>query len=451
MWLLLARRQHKPIVESKGFHLSYPRPSYRFSPCFLGARKSCRACKKSYIPPYNSLSQLSAIRSIRWLLLLMPTAVRGLVAPNKKFVPGLQNGMDYVRLGDSDLEVSKVCMGTMTFGKQNTLAEGVEQLLMAHEQFGVNFVDTAEMYPVPIAADTQGATDRTVAEFLRRVGRENVVLATKVAGRSSRINWLPRRKPETLAEVSGEQILDSVEASLERLEVDKIDLLQIHWPDRYTGGLFGSPDFSEPQYESAPTPHSFEEQLEALQFVIKTGKVRYVGVSNETPYGVCEFSRLALKHPDLFPKIVSIQNSYSLVVRKDFEAGLAESCYHHNVGLLAYSPLAGGSLSGKYRTKNVPEGSRLKLFPGFMDRYIGSQNEAAVNRYCELAETNGMTPTQLALSWCYHNPNVASTIIGATSMKQLEENLKTYDRKLSDEVLEEIASIYKQYTDPTKV
>lgn len=340
----------------------------------------------------------------------------------------------------------------MTFGKQNTLEEGEEQLSRAFHEYGINFIDTAEMYPVPTEPDTQGQTDRSVARFLKTLpNRSDVVLATKVSGRSSRIDWLPRRNPKTLAEVNGEQIVDSVEASLERLETDYIDLLQIHWPDRYTGGLFGSPDFSPASYEEAPTPNSFQDQLAGLQEVVKAGKVKYVGVSNETPYGVCHMVNLAKQYPDLYPKIVSIQNSYSLVVRKDFEAGLGEACYHHKVGLLAYSPLAAGTLSGKYRNAdNVPAGSRLMLFPGFMERYLGSENEAAVNRYCELAEANGMSPATLALSWCYHNPLVASSIIGATTMEQLEENIKAYDVRLGDDVMEGIASIYKTYTDPTK-
>jgi aryl-alcohol dehydrogenase-like predicted oxidoreductase len=215
--------------------------------------------------------------------------------------------------------------------------------------------------------------------------------------------------------------------------------------------MFGSPDFTLSQYEAAPTPTEFEEQLAALQEVIRAGKVRYVGVSNETPYGVCCMVQLAKQYPDLYPKIVSIQNSYSLCVRKDFESGLAEACYHLNVGLLPYSPLAAGTLSGKYRkADSVPKGSRLTLFPGFMDRYLGSLNEQAVNAYCTIAEKHELTPTQLALSWCYHNELVASTIIGATTMDQLEENLKAYDVRLNDGIQAEIKEVYKKYTDPTK-
>ena len=248
--------------------------------------------------------------------------------------------------------------------------------------------------------------------------------------------------------------MDSVEASLERLGTDYIDLLQIHWPDRYVGGLFGQPDFDPSKYEEqhgTASPVPFEDQLAAFQELIKSGKVRYLGVSNETPFGVVTMCQLAKQFPDLYPKIVSIQNSYSLVCRKDYEAGLAEACYHHNVGLLPYSPLAGGSLTGKYRESvETPSNARLTKFPGYMERYLGSLNEEAVNAYCELAEKNDMSPAELALSWCYHNKLVASTIIGATSMEQLEENLQAYDLKLSDDILDEIGLIYKKYTDPTK-
>jgi len=366
-------------------------------------------------------------------------------------VPGLKNGMDYVQLGDSDLVVSKVCMGTMTYGEQNTLEEGVEMLNCAFDKYGINFLDTAEMYPVPTKAETQGKTDEAVKLFLQGRKREEVILATKVAGPG--IPWLPRKEPNTPSALTREQIIDSVDASLERLGVDYIDLLQIHWPDRYIGGLFGQADFLPSKYEESELePVPFKEQLAALQELVQQGKVRYIGLSNETPYGLCRYVELAKAFPDLYPKIVSIQNSYSLVVRKDYEAGLAEACYHYNVGLLPYSPLAGGALSGKYRDSEVQtsDKARFTKFPGFMDRYLNSLNEEAVNAYCDLAENNKMTPSTLALAWCYHRELVASTIIGATSMEQLEENCVAYDTKLSDEMLEEVEGIYKKYTDPTK-
>jgi aryl-alcohol dehydrogenase-like predicted oxidoreductase len=341
----------------------------------------------------------------------------------------------------------------MTFGQQNTEAEGVEQLQTAFTQYGINFIDTAEMYPVPLRADTQGRTDQIIGQFLKTIPRKDIIVASKVSGRSSRIDWLPRSQPNTLAEVTKEQIVESVNASLERLQIDYIDLLQVYWPDRYIGGLFGQPDFTAEQYEQAPNPNSFQDQLEGLQQVIQSGQVRYIGLSNETPYGLMQFVTLAEQYPDLYSKVISVQNSYSLVVRKDYEAGLAEVCYHKNVGLLAYSPLAGGSLSGKYRVSTqIPKGSRLILFPGFNDRYLVSQNKDAVNAYCDLAIANNLTPTQLGLAWCYQNKLIASTIIGATTLEQLHENCRAYDLKkdMNEKIMKEINIVYKKYTDPTK-
>eukprot|EP00585_Thalassiosira_rotula_P009522 CAMPEP_0196140518 /NCGR_PEP_ID=MMETSP0910-20130528/7395_1 /TAXON_ID=49265 /ORGANISM="Thalassiosira rotula, Strain GSO102" /LENGTH=340 /DNA_ID=CAMNT_0041401391 /DNA_START=69 /DNA_END=1091 /DNA_ORIENTATION=+ len=338
----------------------------------------------------------------------------------------------------------------MTFGEQNTLEEGVEQLDLAFDNYGINFIDTAELYPVPGKPETQGKTDETVAAFLKNRKREDVVLATKVCGYSDRMTWMPRKVPDTPTSLTKEQILYSVDESLKRLGTDHVDLLQLHWPDRYTGGLFGQPDFSPSQIGDRESV-AFGETLEALQQVVDEGKVRYVGVSNETPYGVCSFSEMAKNNPSKYPKIVSIQNSYSLVVRKDFEAGLAEACYHHQVGLLPYSPLAGGSLTNKYADKdNVPAGARYTMFPGFMDRYYGSQNEAAVSAYSKIASAKGMSPAELALSWCYHREHVASTIIGATTISQLEEDIKAYDIRLDEETLGEINQVYKKFTDPTK-
>ncbi len=381
--------------------------------------------------------------------------------------PGLKRGMDYVRLGgDSDLVVSKVCMGTMTYGIQNTLEEGVALLDKAFDEYGINFLDTAEIYPIPPNAETQGDTDRCICEFLKKRDRKEVILATKVAGRNPMMKYLPRGEnsnPEEGADLTRQQILDSVEESLKRLGTHYIDLLQIHWPGRYTGGRFGQADFLPSEYEDEfkkQAPVSLKEQLAAIKELIDAGKVRYFGVSNETPYGICAMAALSDHFPELYPKCVSIQNSYSLVVRKDYEAGNAEACYHHNVSLLPYSPLASGTLSGKYR-KEIPKDEnaippRLTRYPGYMARYLGSENEGAVNAYCALAEKYDMSPSELALSWCYHNELVASTIIGATSMEQLEENLKAYDLRLDDVEVEgssmdkEISKIYMRYTDPTK-
>jgi len=388
--------------------------------------------------------------SIHWIVCSV-NAYSGSITKNV-VIPGLKNGMDYTKLGSSDLEVSKVCMGTMTFGEQNTVEEGVEQLHLAYDQYGINFLDTAEIYPVPTKAETQGLTDESVKRFLASSSqkREDIVLATKVAGYSEQMTWLPREKGTDVIRLSEKQILYSVDKSLERLGTDYIDLLQLHWPDRYIGGMFGSPDFTPKMLREDSI--AFEETLGALQKVIDAGKVRYIGVSNESPYGVCSMAELAKQQSSLYPKIVSIQNSYSMVVRKDFEAGLTEACYHHKVGLLPYSPLAGGTLTGKYRgdRESIDPKARLNLFPGFMDRYLGSTNEAAVNAYGDLAKELDLTPTEMALSWCYHREHVASTIIGATTIPQLKENIESYDIKLDDEAMKKINAIYKEYTDPTK-
>jgi aryl-alcohol dehydrogenase-like predicted oxidoreductase len=233
--------------------------------------------------------------------------------------------------------------------------------------------------------------------------------------------------------------------------VTKMLMFTFQTADRYVGGMFGAQDFLPSAYEKSPEPTPFEEQLDAVQELVKAGKVRYVRLSNERPYGVCAMVNLAKQFPDLYPKIVSIQNSYSLVVRKEYEAGSAESSYHNDVRLLSYSPLAEGTLGGKYRDKNnIPKGSRLTVFPGFMNRFLGSANEAAVNAYCDLAKESGMTPTELALGWCYHRELVTSTIIRATTMKQLEENLKSFDVRLQDDVQDKIRAIYKLYTDLAK-
>lgn len=348
------------------------------------------------------------------------------------------------------MTVSEVCLGTMTWGKQNTIDEGVEQLNVAFDQYGLNFLDTAEMYPVPTEASTQGATDETVGKWLKTRKREDVVLASKVCGASDRIDWV--RKDNRKPRVTKADIVESVESSLERLGTDYIDLLQIHWPDRYVP-LFGGDSYdSSKERDSIP----FEEQLEGLKAVVDAGKVRYVGVSNETPYGVCQFVQAAEQY-DL-PRIHTIQNSYSLIVRSDFENGLIETCSkrHCDVSLLAYSPLAGGILSGKYE-RTVAAGeeesiakARLNLFPGFMDRYLQSKAREAVAEYVDIAHRYDLSPSQLALKWCYTRPHVASTIIGATSVDQLKENIEAFHVDLPDAALDDIGDVYRRYRDPSK-
>jgi len=349
-------------------------------------------------------------------------------------------------LGKSELVVPDVCLGTMTWGQQNTEDEAHAQLDYAVKERNLRFMDTAEMYPVPTKAETQGRTDKYIGSWLKQSGvpREDLILASKVCGYSDRISWV--REAGAPTRVNRAQIRESVEKSLARLGVDYIDLLQIHWPDRMVS-LFGGGPYDESNQREGDIP--FEEQLRAFEELHKEGRVRYFGVSNETSFGVMSFVHAAEQHG--LPRIISIQNSYSLLVRTGYETDLSETCCKQNsdVGLLAYSPLAGGVLSGKYLEDDIPEAARLNLFPGYMSRYRNSGSEAATKEYVELARAHGLTPTQLALAWCKSRWFVTSSIIGATSVKQLKENIDAFEIDLSEDVLEGIQNIYRRYRDPT--
>lgn len=350
-----------------------------------------------------------------------------------------------VRLGESDLLVSKCCLGTMTWGNQNTEQEAHEQLSAAWDQYGLNFMDTAEIYPIPPTAETQGATERYIGSWLAQGGakREDVVLATKVSG-YGRQSWL--REGGKLPRVDAENIEEALNKSLQRLGTDYVDLLQVHWPDRYVP-LFGAAAYNSANEREGDIP--FEEQLRGLERVVKAGKVRYIGVSNETSYGVMRFIQAAEQLG--LPRIVSIQNSYSLLVRGAFETDLAEVCAPRqcNVGLLAYSPLAGGALTGKYiEGGKAVEKARMNIFQGYMARYQKSLAREAVGEYVAVAKKHGLTPTQLALAWCQSRWFVASTIIGATGMEQLRENIEAFDVELSEECLADIDAVYRRYRDP---
>ena len=359
----------------------------------------------------------------------------------------LMEGMKYVQLGSSDLVVSEVCLGTMTWGQQNTDEEAAAQLNLAFDEFGVNFLDTAELYPVPPKAETQGRTDLAIAKWLKGRKREDVILASKVVGRSDQMTYFRSHGRGT--RVSRDDIVESVDNSLKRLGTDYIDLLQVHWPDRYVP-IFGAVgyDYSKERGDDI----SFEEQLRGLEEVVKAGKVRNIGVSNETPYGVCKFIETAERAG--LPRICSIQNNYSLLVRADTEmGGLVEACApsNGNVGLLAYSPLAGGVLTGKYQSPDYDAtNSRLNVFTGYMARYRNSLSEKAVQEFMSVADRVGLDPTQLALAWCYTRPFVTSTIIGATSTEQLRKNLLAYNCPITEEADELIKRVYHKYTDPTR-
>ncbi|ENP7459180.1 NADP(H)-dependent aldo-keto reductase [Vibrio fluvialis] len=342
--------------------------------------------------------------------------------------------MQYTKLPHSSLEISKLCLGTMTFGEQNTQAEAFSQLDYALER-GINFIDTAEMYPVPPKAETQGKTEEFIGNWLEKSGkREKVVLATKVAG--------PRNVPyirENMA-LDHRHIHQAIDDSLSRLKTDYIDLYQLHWPQRQTN-TFGQLNYPYPDQQEEVT---LIETLEALSDLVRMGKVRYIGVSNETPWGLMTYLRLAEKH-DL-PRMVSIQNSYNLLNRS-FEVGLSEISHYEGVKLLAYSPMAFGVLSGKYLNGARPTGARCSLFERFQ-RYFTPQGLKATEAYVNLAREFGLDPAQMALAFVNQRPFVASNIIGATNLQQLKSNIDSLELELSEELLLKIQEIGTLYSNP---
>lgn len=345
--------------------------------------------------------------------------------------------MKKIQLGSSDLHVSQICLGTMTFGEQNTEAQAHEQLDLALE-LGINFIDAAEMYPVMPRAETQGATERIIGTWLKKSGRRNdIVLATKVAGPNPAMHWIRDGKND----LNAANICAAVDASLQRLQTDHIDLYQLHWPSRNVP-IFGQLSFN-PQAERPCTP--IEETLDVLDALVKAGKIRHIGVSNESAWGVSEF----IKQSELTdtPRIVSIQNAYHLANRS-VETALDETCFREQVGLLAYSPLAFGQLTGKYLNDTKARG-RLTIFPPtWSPRYLRPAVVEAARRYAALAIEHGMTPTALALAWCYSRWFVASTIIGATTVSQLQENVDALAVTLSDDVIHSINAIHAAITSP---
>lgn len=337
-------------------------------------------------------------------------------------------------LGRSNLLVSRLCLGTMTFGEQNTLAEAKSQLDYAYAQ-GINFIDTAEMYPVPANAQTQGLTENYVGQWLRHQARDQIVLATKAAGPSRGYVWLRGQNPMNAA-----NLRTALEGSLRRLQTDYVDLYQLHWPDRYVP-MFGQTHFEAGQLRPTVNLH---EQLSTLAEFVTAGKVRYIGVSNETAWGIHEFLRLAAEYE--LPTLVSIQNAYHLLNRT-FEMTLAESCHYAQIPLLAYSPLAFGVLSGKYIDQPTAQGRHTR-FPAFCQRYRKPNVEAATRAYYELATQHQLTLTQLALAFVQQQAFVGSTIIGATTLGQLAENIASHEIILPPEVLAKIEHIHQQYPNP---
>jgi aryl-alcohol dehydrogenase-like predicted oxidoreductase len=340
--------------------------------------------------------------------------------------------MKYKKLGNTELEVSLICLGTMTYGEQNNEKEAHEQLDYSLSK-GINFIDTAEMYAIPPTEETQGTTEQIIGNWLsRRKDREKIILATKVAGPG--MEYL--RGGSSL---SKKHILQAADDSLKRLQTDYIDLYQVHWPERKTN-FFGRLGY---EY-SNEMGVSIEETLDAMSMLVKSGKVKYIGISNETPWGTNKY--LQLTKDAGYEKIISIQNPYSLLNRI-YEVGLAEISQHENIGLLAYSPLGFGQLTGKYINK-TEENTRLGLYGDWFTRYSNENCINAVKEYSKIANKYNISLTHLALAFVNTRPFVASNIIGATTMKQLKENIESIDIDLSEEILDEINKVHLNQPNP---
>ena len=333
--------------------------------------------------------------------------------------------MQYRPLGDSGLEVSLICLGSMMWGSHNTEAEGHEQLDYALSR-GINFIDTAELYAIPPDPKTQGLTETYLGSWLaKRSDRDKLIIASKVTGRSS-YKWV---RDGEYPRLNRQQIESAIDGSLKRLQTDYVDLYQLHWPDRNMD-VFGQGSMPNYKHYDDETV-SIEETLEVLADLVKAGKVRYIGLSNETPWGLAKFIRLAEQKG--LPKVVSVQNAYNLLSR-NYESGMSEFYFQDGIGLLAYSPLAQGYLSGKYIDGALPENSRKKLFSR-LDRYEKPQAEPAIKRYQEIANAHGLSLVDMALAFVNQQPFLTSNIIGATSMAQLKQDIDSVEVQLSEECL----------------
>ncbi|MFN0038502.1 MAG: aldo/keto reductase [Burkholderiales bacterium] len=343
--------------------------------------------------------------------------------------------MQFRTLPGTDMNVSKVCLGTMTWGEQNSEDEAHEQLDYAIGQ-GINFIDTAEMYPVPPNAQTQGRTEKFLGTWLVRQKRDRLYVATKVAGPGRR-DWIRDGRTDLTKEV----IADAVNTSLARLQTDYIDLYQIHWPQRNVPN-FGATTFDPSKEKSGPSIH---EQVVGMAAMIKAGKIRYYGLSNETSWGICEFQKMARELG--VPGPVTLQNSYSLLSR-NVDNDLAEALFRENMTLLAYSPLAAGILSGKYRGGEKPAGARFTLFDSLGIRFRKPMVSEAVDAYSALAHRRGLTLVQLALGYVASRWYLGASIIGATSMAQLKENIEAAQHPLDVDTLNDIRDIQYRFPNP---
>lgn len=343
--------------------------------------------------------------------------------------------MKYTTLPNTNIKVSKICLGTMTWGNQNTQEEGFSQMNYALDQ-GVNFFDTAELYPVPATAETYAQTERIIGNWFKQTGNRNkIILASKIAGPGDYTAHIRTTGFSSIA------IKEAVENSLKRLQTDYIDLYQLHWPERVTN-TFGIRDYKH--NNSDPWEDNFHEILHTLNNIIKEGKIREIGISNEKAWGTMRYLEESKQHN--LPRMQTIQNAYSLLNRV-FEGDMAEIAIRENIGLLAYSPMAFGVLSGKYVKGEAEKNSRLNLFPRFA-RYSSSQSTNAVKQYLKIAEANNISLAQMALAFVNNQPFVTSNIIGATTLKQLQENISSIHLELNQEVLQSIQQVHEQIPNP---
>ena len=344
--------------------------------------------------------------------------------------------MKYKKLGGTDLKVSLICLGTMTWGEQNSQEEGFEQMDFALEK-GVNFFDTAELYAIPPKAKTYGRTEEIIGDWFKiKKNRKKIILASKIAGPG--LKWIRGGG----SQYSPKNIEEALHNSLKRLQTDYIDLYQLHWPERNTN-YFGDLDYEHDEKEKSW--NSFESILNTLKKFIDQGKIRYIGLSNETPWGFSKYLEIA-KEKNL-PKVVSVQNPYSLVNRT-YEVGMSEISIRERAGLLAYSPLAVGYLTGKYRNKKIPKNSRLDLFYENYPRYHNGRTYEAVDEYFKISEKYKISLSQLALAFVNSRDFVTSNIIGATTMKQLQENIDSINITLNENVMNEINLIHEKIPNP---
>ncbi|SHG52840.1 aldo/keto reductase [Flagellimonas flava] len=344
--------------------------------------------------------------------------------------------MKYTRLPHTDIKVSKICLGTMTWGRQNSEEEGHEQMDYALDQ-GINFFDTAELYPVPAKKELYAVTEEFIGNWFKKTGnRDKVVLATKIAGRAEFTKHI------RTTGFSKESLIKAVEGSLQRLQTDYIDLYQLHWPERNTN-YFGQRGFNSHVVDA--WHDNIHQVLETLRDLVAEGKIRHVGLSNESPWGAMRFLEESKVHQSL-PRMLTIQNPYNLLNRL-FEVGLSEISIRENIGLLPYSPLGFGVLSGKYLTEIPPRKARVTLFPNY-NRYSGDTATEATRRYQQLATDHGLSLAQMALAFVNTRPFVTSNIIGATTMEQLKENIESIDVDLSGEVLDGIEEIHNAIPNP---